>query len=196
MTGVVSLCVDDVVWLPPNQPALRGKNAVAAWLAVLPEHRIRRIEIMISLGLHLDNCGQENGALRVLSGPPTHGRIPEDQIAEIRDGTVEHICKVAMGGVFLMRPLLLHSSSRVPGHHKSHPHRLRSCRFNFGHAMVLRMRLVLGDFQNIQSRPWIQRDSWNAFGLDPRRASGSRCGNGRLGFQCGPAPIAVRRGRL
>jgi len=44
MTGVVSLCVDDVVWLPPNQPALRGKNAVAAWLAVLPEHRIRRIE--------------------------------------------------------------------------------------------------------------------------------------------------------
>ena len=45
VTGVVSLCVDDVVWLPPNQPALRGKNAVAAWLAVLPEHRIRRIEI-------------------------------------------------------------------------------------------------------------------------------------------------------
>ena len=45
MTGVVSLCVDDVVWLPPNQQALRGKNAVAAWLAVLPEHRIRRIEI-------------------------------------------------------------------------------------------------------------------------------------------------------
>jgi ketosteroid isomerase-like protein len=44
MTGVVSLCVDDVVWLPPNQPALRGKNAVAAWLAV-PERRIRRIEI-------------------------------------------------------------------------------------------------------------------------------------------------------
>jgi ketosteroid isomerase-like protein len=45
MTGVVSLCADDVVWLPPNHPALRGKNAVAAWLAVLPEHQIRRIEI-------------------------------------------------------------------------------------------------------------------------------------------------------
>jgi ketosteroid isomerase-like protein len=45
MTGVVSLCVDDVVWLPPNQPALRGKNAVAAWLAILPKGRIRRIEI-------------------------------------------------------------------------------------------------------------------------------------------------------
>jgi ketosteroid isomerase-like protein len=45
MTGVVSLCVEDVVWLPPNQPALRGKNALAAWLAATPKHRIRRIEV-------------------------------------------------------------------------------------------------------------------------------------------------------
>ena len=43
--GVLALCVDDVVWLPPNGPALRDKMAVAAWLAVLPENRIRRIEI-------------------------------------------------------------------------------------------------------------------------------------------------------
>jgi len=46
ITGVVSLCSDDVVWLPPNQPALHGQNAVARWLAALPAHRIRRIEIM------------------------------------------------------------------------------------------------------------------------------------------------------
>jgi ketosteroid isomerase-like protein len=46
IAGVVSLCSDDVVWLPPNQPALRGQNAVAGWLAALPEHRIRRIEII------------------------------------------------------------------------------------------------------------------------------------------------------
>ncbi|MGA9585967.1 MAG: DUF4440 domain-containing protein [Terracidiphilus sp.] len=45
IAGVVSLCSDDVVWLPPNQPALRGQNAVAGWLAALPAHRIRRIEI-------------------------------------------------------------------------------------------------------------------------------------------------------
>ncbi len=41
----MSLCVDDVVWLPPNEPALCGKSAVAAWLSALPEHRVRRIEI-------------------------------------------------------------------------------------------------------------------------------------------------------
>lgn len=44
-SGVISLCVDDVVWLPPNEPALRGKSAVARWLATLPPSRIRRIEI-------------------------------------------------------------------------------------------------------------------------------------------------------
>lgn len=46
IAGVLSLCSDDVAWLPPNQPALRGRNAVARWLAALPEHQIRRIEIM------------------------------------------------------------------------------------------------------------------------------------------------------
>ena len=44
-TGVVSLCLEDVVWLPPNELALRGKSVVTAWLATLPKHRIRRIEI-------------------------------------------------------------------------------------------------------------------------------------------------------
>jgi len=49
--GVLGLCVDDVVWLPPNKPALRGKSAVAEWLAGLPENRIRKIEIT---NVHID----------------------------------------------------------------------------------------------------------------------------------------------
>jgi len=54
MLGLLALCVDDVVWLPPNGPALRDKDAVAAWLAVLPEVRIRRIEIT---NVHIDGSG-------------------------------------------------------------------------------------------------------------------------------------------
>jgi ectoine hydroxylase-related dioxygenase (phytanoyl-CoA dioxygenase family) len=78
------------------------------------------LENMISLRLHLDKCGEENGALRVLPGSHARGRIPEDQIAEIRDGAVEHIWEVDVGGVLLMRPLLLHASSpsRVPEHRR------------------------------------------------------------------------------
>jgi len=52
--GVLALCVDDVVWLPPNEPALRDKSVVAAWLAALPEIGIRRIEIT---NVQIDSSG-------------------------------------------------------------------------------------------------------------------------------------------
>jgi ketosteroid isomerase-like protein len=54
IVGILALCVDEVVWLPPNEPALRDKNAVAAWLAVQPENRIRRIEIT---NVHIHGSG-------------------------------------------------------------------------------------------------------------------------------------------
>ena len=78
------------------------------------------LENMISLRLHLDRCGEENGALRVLPGSHLRGRISGDQISNIRDEAVEHVCEVNTGGVLLMRPLLLHASSpsQVPGHRR------------------------------------------------------------------------------
>ncbi|MBI1983964.1 MAG: DUF4440 domain-containing protein [Acidobacteria bacterium] len=45
LTGVLALCTDDVVWLPPNEPALLGKQKVAAWPGSPQGNRIRRIEI-------------------------------------------------------------------------------------------------------------------------------------------------------
>lgn len=78
------------------------------------------LEQMISVRLHLDNCGEENGALRVIPGSHNRGRIPEAQIARVREEKPEHVCEVATGGALLMRPLLLHASSasRVPGHRR------------------------------------------------------------------------------
>ncbi len=38
------------------------------------------LEHMISVRLHLDPCGEENGALRVLSGSHTSGRISDEDI--------------------------------------------------------------------------------------------------------------------
>ena len=55
IVGVLGLCAEDVVWLPPNESALRGKSAVAGWLATLPKNRIRRIEIT---NVHIDGSGQ------------------------------------------------------------------------------------------------------------------------------------------
>ena len=78
------------------------------------------LEHMVSVRLHLDNCGEENGALRVIPGSHLHGRIPEDEIPAIREQTPELVCAVGIGGALLMRPLLLHASSpsRAPGHRR------------------------------------------------------------------------------
>ena len=78
------------------------------------------LEHMLTVRLHLDPCGDENGALRVLPGSHTRGKIPEDEVATLRENLPEEVCAVGLGGALLMRPLLLHASlpSRVPGHRR------------------------------------------------------------------------------
>jgi hypothetical protein len=78
------------------------------------------LDKMLSLRLHLDPCGEENGALRVISGSHRQGRIPEELIPAIREANPEHVCVVGAGDVLLMRPLLLHASSAssVPNHRR------------------------------------------------------------------------------
>jgi ectoine hydroxylase-related dioxygenase (phytanoyl-CoA dioxygenase family) len=69
------------------------------------------LERMISVRIHLDPCGETNGALKVIPGSHHLGRIPEGQITDIRSRTSEQVCAVGSGGALLMRPLLLHASS-------------------------------------------------------------------------------------
>ena len=78
------------------------------------------LEGMISMRLHLDDCGEENGALRVLPGSHRQGRVREEDIPCLRQTIAEHLCVVKARGVLLMRPLLLHASSpsHVPGHRR------------------------------------------------------------------------------
>jgi ectoine hydroxylase-related dioxygenase (phytanoyl-CoA dioxygenase family) len=78
------------------------------------------LERMISVRLHLDPCGEENGALRVIPASHRRGRIPEEQITAIREGSPERVCVLEVGGALLMRPLLLHASSpsRTPEHRR------------------------------------------------------------------------------
>jgi hypothetical protein len=75
---------------------------------------------MLSVRLHLDPCGEENGTLRVIPGSHRQGRIAEDLIPVIRKSNPEHVCVANAGDVLLMRPLLLHASSAslVPSHRR------------------------------------------------------------------------------
>jgi hypothetical protein len=78
------------------------------------------LENMLSVRLHLDPCGEKNGALRVLPKSHKLGRIGEHDIAAYRAVNSETVCAVSVGGALLMRPLLLHASSpsTQPGHRR------------------------------------------------------------------------------
>jgi ectoine hydroxylase-related dioxygenase (phytanoyl-CoA dioxygenase family) len=66
---------------------------------------------MLTVRLHLDDCGADNGPLRVLRGSHACGRLTDEQ-TERWEQTGEVVrCLVPKGGALLMRPLLLHASA-------------------------------------------------------------------------------------
>jgi hypothetical protein len=65
------------------------------------------LERTLTLRIHLDDADSDNGAVRVLPGSHRVGIVPA-LVDEDRTVT----CSVPRGGVMLMRPLLLHASSR------------------------------------------------------------------------------------
>ena len=65
---------------------------------------------MLAIRIHLDNCGGEDGPLRVLPGSYSHGFLKDAEILGWpREAAVT--CAVRRGDAILMRPLLLHASS-------------------------------------------------------------------------------------
>jgi ectoine hydroxylase-related dioxygenase (phytanoyl-CoA dioxygenase family) len=68
------------------------------------------LEKMLTIRIHLDDCDETNGALRVIPGSQHLGKIESGRVAsEIESGEVS--VPVPSGGAMLMRPLLLHASS-------------------------------------------------------------------------------------
>ena len=74
---------------------------------------------MLTIRLHLDDCGPDNGPLRIV--PATHGELLDAAGVE---SVVERGPRVALtcgvGGAVVMRPLVLHASSpaRSPRHRR------------------------------------------------------------------------------
>ncbi|HSY17900.1 MAG TPA: phytanoyl-CoA dioxygenase family protein [Candidatus Acidoferrales bacterium] len=76
---------------------------------------VELLQNMLTIRVHLDDCDETNGALRVLAGTHKLGRLGAGQIEELRGQHPEHLCRAAAGDVMLMRPLLLHASGRSLG---------------------------------------------------------------------------------
>jgi ectoine hydroxylase-related dioxygenase (phytanoyl-CoA dioxygenase family) len=89
------------------------------------------LERMLTVRLHLDDCGLENGPLRVLPGTHTQGWLDTELIDRCKRDIQEQVCIAGRGGAVLMRPLLLHASSKA-----TKP----------GHRRVLHLEFAAGDF--------------------------------------------------
>ena len=75
---------------------------------------------MLTVRLHLDDCGTDNGPLRVLPGSHASGKLDAAALTTWRAQVEELECLLPSGGALVMRPLLLHASSpaRQPGHRR------------------------------------------------------------------------------
>jgi hypothetical protein len=73
---------------------------------------VEYLEQMLAVRLHFDETDVSNGALKVLAGTHRHGKFSGEQIAMFRDQCPVTLCTAQPGDALLMRPLLLHASSR------------------------------------------------------------------------------------
>jgi phytanoyl-CoA dioxygenase PhyH len=78
------------------------------------------LEQMVAVRVHLDECGPENGPVRVLPGSHRSGLLRPADIELWRQGVEAVSCVVSRGGLLVMRPLLLHASSqaKTPRHRR------------------------------------------------------------------------------
>ncbi len=74
------------------------------------------LSAMLVVRMHVDDCDQSTGGMRVVRGSHAYGKLPEDSIGQFTGFDVT-ACAVARRGLLAMRPLLLHASSpaTMPG---------------------------------------------------------------------------------
>ncbi len=78
------------------------------------------LESMVTLRMHLDDCPNVAGALRVIPGSHRHGVLSADQLAIMTRYSAFESCPASAGDCLLMRPLLIHASSpaAAPSHRR------------------------------------------------------------------------------
>lgn len=70
---------------------------------------------LVAVRVHFDPCGTQDGPLRVVPGSHLHGVVNDGDAAALRATRGEVVCVAAAGAVLVLRPLLLHASSKGSG---------------------------------------------------------------------------------
>ncbi len=89
--------------------------SLGVWSEKEGEHFVQApleiLETLLAVRVHIDDCGFENGPLRVVPRSHQRGRLDGSAARDLRDALGEEQCLAESGDAVLMRPLILHASS-------------------------------------------------------------------------------------
>jgi len=68
----------------------------------------------VTVRIHLDDADESNGALKVIPGSHQK-KLSDDEISQFTQNNIPNTCVVEAGGIHIMKPLLLHASSKATG---------------------------------------------------------------------------------
>lgn len=92
-----------------DAPGYGPWSAKAGVVHVQPPRAV--LEQMLTVRLHLDDCDDANGPLKVIPGSHAHGVLAPAALERLVDAGSVTACVVRAGGAVVMRPLILHASS-------------------------------------------------------------------------------------
>ena len=72
---------------------------------------IHVLQEMVTLRIHLDDCDETNGPLRVIPGSHAEGALDTKRVEELARTGAQVACTGRAGSAVLMSPLILHASS-------------------------------------------------------------------------------------
>jgi ectoine hydroxylase-related dioxygenase (phytanoyl-CoA dioxygenase family) len=108
-----------ITWHQDTALPLREKHETAGWGPWSTKEGIcyahapaSALEKVVALRLHLDDSTNDNGPLRVVPGTHRKGVLSDQEVEAIVSNATPINCLVSKGGVILMRPLIIHASSK------------------------------------------------------------------------------------
>jgi ectoine hydroxylase-related dioxygenase (phytanoyl-CoA dioxygenase family) len=93
-----------------DTPGFAGWTKKAGIHGVVPPDDY--LKSTVTIRIHLDDAEASNGALKVIPGSH-HRKLADDEISVITQSNLSETCQVKAGGIHIMKPLLLHSSSKA-----------------------------------------------------------------------------------